>query len=120
MRLTHDRTLALTSKFSMINLSVEAHRRAQTYYPEDRPSYGQLYRDLVNEYFSNSTHFGCYPIIFMDDHANLFCHSCAKKVFLDERTDITMDVYYEGPDYHCDECNSTISSAYGDPEEQDQ
>jgi len=60
---------------------------------------------------------GGYPILFTDDHGDILCAECAKKYFIMENSDITADIYYEGPILLCDDCNREIESAYGDPEE---
>ena len=81
----------------------------------------EAYRQTINELFgSNSTEFGAYPLIFVTDNGDCLCNVCAKKVFLDERTDVTSDIYYEGPIMYCDECNREIESAYGDPGENEE
>jgi hypothetical protein len=77
-------------------------------------SKSQAYREAVDELFSPSISLG-YPIIATTDSGDCLCIDCAKKVFLDERTDVTVDIYYEGMTMYCDERNCEIESAYGDP-----
>lgn len=78
------------------------------------------YRKVINELFTPYVFPGGYNMLFTDDHGDCFCADCAKRVFFDEREDVTVDVYEEGPSMYCDECGVEIESAYGDPEEEAQ
>lgn len=63
---------------------------------------------------------GGYPIFYLDGDNSTLCPDCANKA--DQDPDefenfkpVAGDVYYEGPDLFCDQCNAVIESAYGDP-----
>ena len=122
MRITRYRNIEQSGYF---NPETEAHKKwkelhaMREYYTDHFPpiSRAQAYRETISEAFSNVMTLGCYPLIFVSDSGDCFCSDCAKKVFLDERTDVTSDIYYEGPTMYCDECNREIESAYGDPGE---
>jgi len=76
----------------------------------------QVYKDL----FRNFTDFGCYPLLFTTDDSSVLCADCAKRIFILDKQDITMDIYYEGPPMYCDGCNKEIESAYGDPDTEEE
>mgnify|MGYP003563827187 CR=1 FL=1 len=80
-------------------------------------SRAQAYREQLNETFAKYAFPGGYSVLATTDNADVFCADCARKVFLDERIDVSLDVYWEGADMRCDECSCLIESAYGDPEE---
>ena len=75
-------------------------------------------------------HPGGYPIVYFDEHDETLCPECATEAMRkpndwDEELDglwkpevVDWHIYYEGPDLYCFECNTTIESAYGDPEEE--
>jgi len=61
---------------------------------------------------------GGYPILYLDQHNETLCAECATRDLNDPDTDdkpVAYDVYYEGPNVFCAECNKEIESAYGDP-----
>lgn len=68
---------------------------------------------------------GGYPIIYVDGQGSLICADCATKS-LDDKDEVegfkpeAFDIYYEGPALNCDQCNTVIESAYGDPGPVDQ
>jgi hypothetical protein len=55
---------------------------------------------------------GCYPLAYYSEDMCVFCPDCAERL-RDEIVDA--DVYWEGAAMQCDECNTLIESAYGDP-----
>jgi len=101
------------------NPSVEAHREWKLRQECDvKPiSKGEAYRQILAELFARYTSFGTYPVVAIDEKSNVLCVDCARNVFLEEREDIYLDVYWEGPPMECAECNEEIESAYGDPYE---
>jgi hypothetical protein len=70
-------------------------------------------RQLYNELFARYTWPGSYPMLFTDDYGSILCAECARRAFITDREDITVDIYYEGPELYCDECGRRIESAYG-------
>jgi len=67
---------------------------------------------------------GGYPIVYITGDGGVFCPDCANSE--PQCTDpesgsdwliVTHEIYYEGPVIFCDNCNGTIDSAYGDPDE---
>ena len=67
---------------------------------------------------------GGYPIYAIMDDSELMCVDCCKKeeqVHEEGESDgwqfMTAEVYWEGPDLICCNCNKALESAYGDPEE---
>ncbi|MBU0847437.1 hypothetical protein KKH23_09665 [Patescibacteria group bacterium] len=62
---------------------------------------------------------GAYPLIFVNKKTNeVICETCARNMDLQELIDeFAYDIFYEGPDLYCDECNEIIESAYGVPDE---
>lgn len=52
---------------------------------------------------------GGYPLIYITDDACTLCGNCAGD-------DDEAHIHYEGDPIHCDECNETTESAYGNPE----
>jgi len=73
---------------------------------------------------------GGYPIYYLCKDGGILCPDCVNanlelikvaKEDNDPQWDvIALDVYYEGPMMHCDNCNAEIESAYGDPEEEEE
>jgi len=75
---------------------------------------------------------GGYPIVYFDEFGNVLCADCASKsirIFARagtcpearERASFEANVtswmvFLEGTPMFCDECNTEIESAYGDPE----
>lgn len=52
--------------------------------------------------------------IGIDRDGNVYCPDCSEKMTDD---DFSFTTYWEGSDIQCSECNKTIESEYGDPEE---
>ncbi len=61
---------------------------------------------------------GGYPIIYLTRDGEVYCAACANKDDL-YSTPVAYRTYFEGPDLHCDECNTLIESAYGDTNNED-
>lgn len=66
---------------------------------------------------------GGYPILYYDTDCCALCAKCATKAMndpdeLERFKPVAYDVYYEGPSVYCEQCNTEIESAYGDPEEE--
>lgn len=73
---------------------------------------------------------GGYPIIYLMEDNEVICPDCANQedAYADEDPApedpdpqwhiVAADVYWEGPDLYCANCNKPIESAYGDPEEE--
>lgn len=73
---------------------------------------------------------GGYPIIYLMEDGEVICPDCANldDAYAEEDPSpedpdpqwhiVGSDVYWEGPDLHCANCNKPIESAYGDPEEE--
>jgi len=79
-------------------------------------SRAQAYRETIEKLFAPYASPGGYPVLATVD-ATCLCADCAKKVYLDERVDVNLDIYWEGPTEYCDACNTEIESAYGDPDD---
>lgn len=67
---------------------------------------------------------GGYPIIYLDKENSVLCAKCATKSLNDpdevsQFKPVAYDVFYEGAADQCAQCNVTIESAYGDPEDND-
>ena len=60
---------------------------------------------------------GGYPLLYLDGENNTLCPDCANKEGYSSPV-VAVDVYYEGPTLHCDDCSAAIESAYGDPWEE--
>ncbi len=68
---------------------------------------------------------GGYPIIYVCATGDILCATCATKAMQKETCrearmgylPEAYDVFYEGPDEICADCNQAIESAYGDPAE---
>lgn len=60
-----------------------------------------------------------YPIIYLDNHNNVFCAACAAERDELDQPIVHYDIYYEGPSIECDgSCGNFLESAYGDPEDE--
>lgn len=59
---------------------------------------------------------GGYPICYTDKENSMICPECANKEDLEPPV-TDWFIFYEGASEQCDECYKWISSAYGDPEE---
>jgi len=57
-----------------------------------------------------------YPLIFVNKKTNeVICETCAREIDINELCgEFIFDIYYEGSDKYCDECNEIIKSAYRD------
>jgi hypothetical protein len=66
------------------------------------------------------TSLGCYPLIYITHDADVLCADCATEQ-VDSGNDtnfdpvVAVDVYWEGADYQCGNCNGVIAAAYGNP-----
>jgi hypothetical protein len=74
--------------------------------------------DAVKDVFSLRLTLG-YPAIWLDHENNIYCADCAKNSFFNDHIDFDVDIYWEGPDVHCECCNTIIKSAYGDPDSEE-
>jgi len=59
---------------------------------------------------------GGYPIVYYDAHCAVLCADCASKEDWNEADIIGFAIYWEGPMEYCENCNTEIESAYGNPE----
>ena len=59
---------------------------------------------------------GSYPIVYYTRNGLAICASCASRKIDDARAVISHDIYLEGPDIQCDDCETILESAYGDPD----
>ncbi len=63
---------------------------------------------------------GGYPVYYLAADNGVLCPKCAND-YKPERDNeeqlkpVAGDVYYEGPNMQCENCNAEIESAYGDP-----
>ena len=115
MRITHDRTLHATAGY--YNPTKAAHDEYLTCYHYDRTriSRAEAYRTTIDAVFQPYAFPGGYPVIATLEDGSVLCPSCARSVFLHERLDVNVDLYFEGPTYHCESCGEELPSAYGDP-----
>lgn len=60
---------------------------------------------------------GGYQIIYHTKDGGIICPECANREVDASQEVIAYDVFYEGAPLNCDDCNTLIESAYGDPEE---
>ena len=65
---------------------------------------------------------GGYTLLYLDRENSTLCADCATTSADDpdevpQFKPVACDVYYEGPNLYCDQCNAVIESAYGDPDE---
>lgn len=81
-------------------------------------------RKTYNAYFAPYAWPGGATILFYQEDGTALCHRCAKRLFLhkdfllEDRSGVLTlwrDVYDEGPDILCEECNIPLESTYGDP-----
>jgi hypothetical protein len=73
------------------------------------------------------TTYGGYPLVYLTSECETLCADCATADYFgwlyalgtcdgwQYDPPVMVDVYYEGPDETCANCNSAIPSAYGDP-----
>lgn len=61
------------------------------------------------------TDLGGYPLYYIDNHNNVYCDECATK---SAKEIVASAVHWEGEPHICEECNTEIESAYGNPEEE--
>lgn len=66
---------------------------------------------------------GGYPVVYITRGSEILCADCATEQIAtgnDTNDDpvVTADVHWEGPDETCANCNKSIPSAYGDPDEE--
>lgn len=59
---------------------------------------------------------GGYPVLYFDHDAAAICADCANKRDWSDARIIGCEVFYEGADEVCENCNKVIESAYGDPD----
>lgn len=82
----------------------------------------------VKNYIRHPYEFGGYPKILIMRDGGCLCSKCTRENFprlLEELRDecdpawmpAGVDVYWEGADLPCDNCNTPIPSAYGDPDD---
>lgn len=115
MRITRDRQLHKTGGY--YNPETEAHRVwAELRGGRYAISRAEAYREQIRDLFKNWAFPGGYTVLFTTDNGDCLCADCARKVYLDECTDVSCGSYDEGPTMYCDECNREIESSYGDPE----
>lgn len=60
---------------------------------------------------------GGYTVVYYDEQGDIWCPSCRRQAPADIKFH-PPQTYDEGPTEYCIECNSTIESSYGDPDEQ--
>ena len=67
---------------------------------------------------------GCYPLVYItSEDSSVACPKCANNI--DNDPDdwvrlVDVGVHWEGPPMTCDHCESSIESAYGDPDEDEE
>ena len=106
------------TKKSVAELAKKIHRENNDLrYPSMVMSYGESYREALDDVFSAYTSLGCYPAMFYNN-GYIDCAECSRKAFHDEPAHsaliIQSEVYWEGPAVTCDSCDKEIESAYGD------
>ena len=62
---------------------------------------------------------GGYTLIYYTRDGETVCADCANREVDDSQAVIGQDVYWEGPDMQCGDCNATLASSYGDPDTDD-
>lgn len=117
MRITHDRTLHGMPGYFNPTKAAHVEHEVCRLYDQTRIPRAEAYRTIIDNSFAPYAFPGGYPVLATLDDGSVLCPTCAKAVFLEERLDATVDLYFEGPPHHCDNCNERIESAYGDPEE---
>jgi len=60
---------------------------------------------------------GGYQMLYVTRDGSAICPACANRDVDDSQAVVAGDVYWEGPDLPCDDCDAMIPSAYGDPDE---
>lgn len=58
---------------------------------------------------------GGYPLRYFDEEGSELCATCASDPDANVPAEY-FDVFYEGPAFQCADCGTTIESAYGDPD----
>ena len=66
--------------------------------------------------YPHHTSIGGYPMMYFDKCGNIVCANCANREIDDAQAIVGGDVYWEGPDIQCDDCQLLIKSAYGGPD----
>jgi hypothetical protein len=66
---------------------------------------------------------GGYPIVYLAKDNGILCPTCANAYTPDRDNQDQLEpvayfVHYEGPAEQCENCNATIESAYGDPDQE--
>jgi hypothetical protein len=88
--------------------------------PDIERKAGRRYRGILPSFAS----LGGYPLIYLTRGSDVLCADCATEQ-IDTGNDtnddpvIDVDVFYEGADEVCANCNKHIPSAYGDPDADD-
>lgn len=88
------------------------------------PEIRQSINDLKN-FIRGNVPAGYTVVLIMND-GEIICRDCAKKNYKiilestrlqlkDGWPAVASDIYYEGPDLYCANCNAVIESSYGDP-----
>ena len=58
---------------------------------------------------------GLYPVIYFTVNGLIVCPHCANREVDSSQRVIAGDIYWEGPDLTCEDCEAPMASAYGDP-----
>ncbi len=119
MRITRSRDLHTLPGYFNPETHAQKHHADCSHYDNTRISRADAYRHILDAYFAPYAWPGGYPIVATTDAGDILCPTCARTIYLNERLDVTVDCYFEGPTLFCDECNDEMESAYGDPEDND-
>ncbi|UKS71554.1 hypothetical protein VIK251_00227 [Klebsiella phage vB_KpnM_VIK251] len=87
--------------------------------------------DTVKNYIRHPYEFGGYPKILIMRDGGCLCSKCTHENFtrlleeLRDESDLAwmpadVGIFWEGADFPCGNCRTPISSAYGDPEEEEE
>ena len=87
---------------------------------------GKRYRDThfpvcLTRKLSSVSDWGGYPLTYITADAGILCACCATEQATRRDRDhwpriVGVQPYYEGPAVECDNCGTSIESAYGDPD----
>lgn len=58
---------------------------------------------------------GGYTLFYLTRDGLTVCADCANREVDDSQAVVGQDIYWEGPDMSCDDCEAEIKSSYGDP-----
>ena len=92
----------------------------ETFRGENQKYRKSIWPMVATYQFIGHSSLGGYPLLYITADSGTLCAKCATEQATRHDIDwpkiIGVDAYYEGPPVDCDNCNASIESAYGDPD----